>query len=72
MRKAGLNEQISFPFVYKGEAAKDLLNQSNIILLKNDVCFSLLFLIVFPHIFVKLSKLNIIYCNANCNRNVLT
>lgn len=72
MRKAGLNEHISFPFVYKGEAAKDLLKQSNIILLKNDVGFSFLLLKVFPYIFVKLLKLNIMYCNANCNRNVLT
>lgn len=65
MRKAGVNEHISFPFVYKGEAAKDLLKQSNIILLKNDVGFSFLFLKVFSYFFMKLSKLIIMYCNAN-------
>lgn len=53
MRKAGVNEHISFPFVYKGEAAKDLLKQSNIILLKNDVGFSFLFLKVFSYFFMK-------------------
>lgn len=65
MRKAGVNEHISFPFVYKGEAAKDLLKQSNIILLKNDVGFSFLFLKVFSNFFMKPSKLIIMYCNAN-------
>lgn len=65
MRKAGVNEHISFPFVYKGEAAKDLLKQSNIILLKNDVGFSFLFLKVFFYFFMKPSKLIIMYCNAN-------
>lgn len=65
MRKAGVNEHISFPFVYKGEAAKDLLKQSNIILLKNDVGFSFLFLNVFSYFFMKPSKLIIMYCNAN-------
>lgn len=65
MRKAGVNEHISFPFVYKGEAAKDLLKQSNIILLKNDVGFSFLFLKVFSYFFMKPSKLIIMYCNAN-------
>lgn len=65
MRKAGVNEHISFPFVYKGEAAKDLLKQSNIILLKNDVGFSFLFLKVFSYFFMKPPKLIIMYCNAN-------
>lgn len=65
MRKAGVNEHISFPFVYKGEAAKDLLKQSNIILLKNDVGFSFLFLKLFSYFFMKPSKLIIMYCNAN-------
>lgn len=65
MRKAGVNEHISFPFVYKGEAAKDLLKQSNIILLKNDVGFSFLFLKVFSYFFMKPLKLIIMYCNAN-------
>lgn len=65
MRKAGVNEHISFPFVYKGEAAKDLLKQSNIILLKNDVGFSFLFLKVFSYCFMKPSKLIIMNCNAN-------
>lgn len=65
MRKAGVNEHISFPFVYKGEAAKDLLKQSNIILLKNDVGFSFLILKVFSYFFMKPSELIIMYCNAN-------